>query len=117
MHCATGSLHHHRTVFVSRVIHSRSISIRDMVESQYSMVRKEFGITQLHGIIGGSMGGMQMFEWIVSYPEFMRKAVATVGSPRMTIYNKQGLTMSQDDHRATEGNIPSPILTAPHSTP
>jgi homoserine O-acetyltransferase len=70
-----------------------AISIRDMVESQYRMVRKEFGITQLHGIIGGSMGGMQMFEWVVSYPEFMRKAVATVGSPRMTIYNKQGLTI------------------------
>ena len=69
------------------------ISIHDMVESQYRMVRKEFGITQLHGIIGGSMGGMQMFEWIVSYPEFMRKAVATVGSPRLTIYNKQGLTI------------------------
>ncbi len=69
------------------------ISIHDMVESQYRMVRKEFGITQLHGIIGGSMGGMQMFEWIVSYPEFMRKAVATVGSPRLTIYNKQGFTI------------------------
>lgn len=69
------------------------ITIRDMVESQYRMVRKEFGITQLHGVIGGSMGGMQMFEWIVAYPEFMRKGIATVGSPRLTVYNRQMLTV------------------------
>lgn len=65
-----------------------SITIHDMVVSQYRMVKKEFGISQLHGIVGGSMGGMQVFEWLVSFPEFMKKGAATVGSPRLTSYNR-----------------------------
>jgi homoserine O-acetyltransferase len=32
------------------------------------------------------MGGMQAFEWAVSYPRFMDKAVSIVGSPKLTSY-------------------------------
>lgn len=70
-----------------------AITIHDMVVSQYRMVLKEFGIAQLHGIVGGSMGGMQVFEWLVSYPTFMKKAAATVGSPQLSSYNKQGFSV------------------------
>ncbi|NWF88710.1 MAG: alpha/beta fold hydrolase [Ignavibacteriaceae bacterium] len=63
------------------------ISIKDMVNSQYKLLTEHLGINHLHGIIGGSMGGMQVFEWIVSYPEFMKKAVAYVGSPKLTSYD------------------------------
>lgn len=63
------------------------ITIKDMVNSQYKLLTEHLGITHLHGIIGGSMGGMQVFEWIVSYPEFMKKAVAYVGSPKLTSFD------------------------------
>ena len=33
------------------------------------------------------MGGMQVFEWIVSYPDFMDRAVAYVGTPSPTSYD------------------------------
>jgi len=38
-------------------------------------------------MIGGSMGGMQVFEWIVSYPNFMEKAVAYVGFTKLTSFD------------------------------
>ena len=63
------------------------ITIKDMVNSQYKLLTEHLGINHLHGIIGGSMGGMQVFEWIVSYPNFMEKAIAYVGSPKLTSFD------------------------------
>ncbi|MCL5028072.1 MAG: alpha/beta fold hydrolase [Bacteroidetes bacterium] len=62
-------------------------NIRDMVNSQYEFVTKFLKLNHLFCVIGGSMGGMQTFQWIVSYPDFMDKAVAWVGSPKLTSYD------------------------------
>lgn len=63
------------------------ITIKDMVNSQYKLLTEHLGINHLYGIIGGSMGGMQVFEWIVSYPNFMEKAIPYVGSPKLTSFD------------------------------
>ena len=63
------------------------ITIKDMVNSQYKLLTEHLGIKKLHGMISGSMGGMQVFEWIVSYPDFMEKAIAYVGSPKLTSFD------------------------------
>jgi homoserine O-acetyltransferase len=57
-------------------------SIRDMVESQYQLVTRTFQLTHLKAVVGVSMGGMQVFEWITVHPDFMDKGVSIVGSPR-----------------------------------
>lgn len=62
-------------------------NIRDMVNSQYILVTKVLGLKHLFCVMGGSMGGMQTFQWIVSYPSFMTKAVPWVGSPKLTFYD------------------------------
>jgi len=64
-----------------------AITIKDLVNSHHKLLTEHLGIQKLYGMIGGSMGGMQVFEWIVSYPDFMEKAVAYVGSPKLTSFD------------------------------
>jgi homoserine O-acetyltransferase len=44
------------------------ISIRDMVRSQ-AVLADQLGIARWRCVVGGSMGGMQVLEWGVMYPE------------------------------------------------
>jgi homoserine O-acetyltransferase len=62
-------------------------TIRDMVNSQYLLLKKVLGIEHLYGIIGGSMGSMQVFQWLVSYPDFIDKAVAYVCTPQPSSFD------------------------------
>ncbi len=62
-------------------------TLKDVVRSQ-EMALKSLGIDHLYGIIGGSMGGMQVFQWIVNYPDFMDKAVSYTGTPKFTSYDR-----------------------------
>jgi homoserine O-acetyltransferase len=63
------------------------LRIADMVNAEHRLLTEELGISQLHAVIGVSMGGMQALEWAVRYPTFMKKAVTVVGTPRQTSYD------------------------------
>lgn len=62
-------------------------TIRDMVRAQHRLLNEVLGLAHLHAIVGISMGGMQAFEWAVSYPDFADKVVSIVGSPQVTSYD------------------------------
>jgi homoserine O-acetyltransferase/O-succinyltransferase len=53
-------------------------AIRDMVESQYRLLKEKFGIDHVVAVVGPSMGGMQALQWGVSHPDTMDALVAMV---------------------------------------
>ncbi|MFL6332585.1 MAG: alpha/beta fold hydrolase [Pyrinomonadaceae bacterium] len=62
-------------------------TVRDMVNTQHELLTRVLGLRHLRAVLGVSMGGMQTFQWLVSYPEFMERAVPIVGSPRLAPYD------------------------------
>ncbi|MDZ5713255.1 homoserine O-acetyltransferase MetX [Jeotgalibacillus haloalkalitolerans] len=76
------------------------ITVKDMVNAQYHACLK-LGITSLHGVIGGSLGGMQTLEWCISYPDFMGKAVLLAATPSLSDYgiafNRIGIHAIEND--------------------
>ncbi|HTZ18185.1 MAG TPA: homoserine O-acetyltransferase [Dissulfurispiraceae bacterium] len=69
------------------------ITIADMVNAQKSLI-DHLGIKKLLCVIGGSMGGMQVLQWVASYPESIRSAIpiatALKHSPQQIAFNEVG---------------------------
>ncbi|MDR0485986.1 MAG: homoserine O-acetyltransferase [Elusimicrobiota bacterium] len=57
------------------------ITIGDMAKAQKKLI-DFLGIKKLLSAAGGSMGGMQVLEWMVSYPESLRSAIPIAASMR-----------------------------------
>ena len=83
------------------------ITIADMVEVQKKLI-DSFGIDQLTAVIGGSMGGMQVLEWMVKYPEMMKKAIpiatTAMSSPQQIAFNDVGRQAIFSDPDWNSGN-------------
>jgi homoserine O-acetyltransferase len=58
-----------------------------MVNAEYRLATETLGLKHLHAVMGVSMGGMQTFEWMVNYPDFMDAAIPIVGSTKLTGYD------------------------------
>ncbi|MFL6808183.1 MAG: alpha/beta fold hydrolase [Bradyrhizobium canariense] len=74
-------------------------AIRDMVESQYRLVKEKFGIEHLVAVIGPSMGGMQALQWGVSHPDSMDALVAMVPLAKTPgLERGGGRSLAKGDH-------------------
>ncbi|MBT4989901.1 MAG: homoserine O-acetyltransferase [Rickettsiales bacterium] len=63
------------------------ITIGDMVKLQKAFIEEHLGISKLFGVIGGSMGGMLVLEWLSKYPEFINFAMPLATSARHSSQN------------------------------
>ncbi|MGA0893862.1 MAG: homoserine O-acetyltransferase MetX [Ilumatobacteraceae bacterium] len=50
------------------------VTVRDMVRAQ-ARLADHLGIRRWHSVIGGSMGGMQVLEWAITFPDRVRTIV------------------------------------------
>jgi homoserine O-acetyltransferase len=62
------------------------ITVRDMVQAQ-AMLLGALGIRDLLCVTGGSMGGMQVLQWLASFPERVISALPLATSARHTAQN------------------------------
>jgi homoserine O-acetyltransferase len=90
----SNSIHQHNQAFPR-------FSIKDIVNAQHILLTRYLHLSRLHGVIGISMGGMMAYQWMVSYPDFLNKAIAIVGSPRLTSYD---LLLWQAELNAIDAN-------------
>ena len=62
------------------------VTVRDWVKSQV-MLSDRLGIEQWAAVVGGSLGGMQVLRWAISYPERLRHAVCIAAAPKLSAQN------------------------------
>ena len=83
------------------------VTIKDMVAAQKRLI-DHLGIAKLYCIAGGSMGGMQVLQWLVSYPQAVRSAIpiATTArhSPQQIAFNEVGRQAIMADPKWNNGN-------------
>ncbi|MBI2842666.1 MAG: homoserine O-acetyltransferase [Armatimonadetes bacterium] len=58
------------------------VTIKDMVRAQKHLI-DHLGIKQLLCVVGGSMGGMQVLQWAVSYPDAVRLVIPIATAARL----------------------------------
>jgi homoserine O-acetyltransferase len=83
------------------------ITIRDMVNAQKLLI-DHLGISQIYAVAGGSMGGMQVLQWTVSYPDHMKKAIVIAATgystPQQIAFNEVGRKAIISDPGWNNGN-------------
>jgi homoserine O-acetyltransferase len=62
------------------------VTVRDMVRAQAALLDR-LGIESLFCVTGGSMGGMQVLQWAVSYPERVFAALPIAAAARHSAQN------------------------------
>lgn len=83
------------------------VTIKDMVNAQHNLI-DHLGINRLLSVSGGSMGGMQALQWVVSYPERVRSVIpiATTAnhSPQQIAFNEVGRQAIMADPNWNDGD-------------
>jgi len=62
------------------------VTVKDWVECQYRFMRS-LDIDHWCAVIGGSLGGMQVIQWTIDYPELVKHAIVIAAAPKLSAQN------------------------------
>lgn len=62
------------------------VTVGDWVRSQ-DILRQHLGIGRWAAVIGGSLGGMQVMQWSIDYPDRLAHAVVIAAAPKLSAQN------------------------------
>ena len=62
------------------------VTVKDWVQTQAALADR-LGIGQWAAVIGASLGGMQVLQWSIDFPERVRNAVIIAAAPKLTAQN------------------------------
>jgi len=83
------------------------ITINDMVNAQYNLL-EFFKIEKLYSVLGGSMGGMQVLQFVANFPDKTKTAIpiacAASHSAQNIAFNELGRQSIMADSNWKEGN-------------
>ena len=83
------------------------LTVGDMVKAQ-KLLTDHLGLNKLYAVIGGSMGGMQVLQWAVEYPDMVARIIPIAATARhgaQTIaFNEVGRNAIIQDAKWNGGN-------------
>ncbi len=91
------------------------VTVRDWVHSQHRLMHR-LGIHRWCAVIGGSLGGMQVMQWSIDYPDCVQHALVIAAAPKLSAQNiafnevaRQAIQSDPDFHNGRyleHGSIP-----------
>lgn len=86
------------------------LSIEDMVRAQEKLI-SSLGISSLYAAIGGSMGGMQVLQWSITFPDKVQRVIAMATTARQNAqtiaFNEVGRAAICQDPKWRNGDYPA----------
>jgi len=64
-----------------------AFTMRDMVSIHHRFLTEVLKLPKAYALLGVSYGALQVFQWAVSHPDYMRKAIAIAGTPRCSSWD------------------------------
>ncbi len=84
-----------------------SLTIRDMVRAQKLLI-DYLEVNELYCVVGGSMGGMQVMQWAIEFPEMVNRILSLASAARQSAqaiaFNEVGRCAIVQDPGWNEGN-------------
>lgn len=62
------------------------VTVKDWILCQYRFM-KALNIDHWCAVIGGSLGGMQVLQWTIDYPELIKNAIVIAAAPKLSAQN------------------------------